>query len=373
MNNETASVVLFCIIRRTNADEEGTEYLLMPKIGCQPSFPATKYRKNEDLYSALSRIMTGDLNLDEDSFFPETELPMLMNRKKNKDYPGLEKDYYLYPVEISLTTEAWDRLGKNSGLSWLTLEEIPERTKEPNILAITGQISGILTSDNNHPENQLLGPVKLLPTMDALANMWSRQNSGGVRKLEKNTISNILNAGNRAFNLRVADPYLAYQKQGLGFTWSFFTPKDKQDIHLHGQPAVEIYGIFEGQFVMWYKPMYERGALVWKKDVLNSGDWIEVEALHCHFGYWTSKKGYGTVLKAAGEGELATGPVHLSGGRRFRRRRSRDCIHANLQRRDGAARGFVGGVHARHRCLRHRAHGEQGRSAGLRQGLRQGR
>ena len=74
MNNDTASVVLFCIIRRTKTDEKGTEYLLMPKIGYEPSFPATKYRKNEDLYTALSRIMTGDLNLDENSFFPETEL-----------------------------------------------------------------------------------------------------------------------------------------------------------------------------------------------------------------------------------------------------------------------------------------------------------
>ena len=194
------------------------------------------------------------------------------------------------------------------------MNEIPKKTNEPNILAITRSDQDILTNDNNHPENQLLGPVKKLPTMDALANMWSKQNSGGVRKLEKNTISEILNAGNRAFNLRVADPYLAYQKQGLGFTWSFFTPKDKQDIHLHGQPAVEIYGIFEGQFVMWHKPMYERGALVWKKDVLNSGDWIEVEALHCHFGYWTTKEGYGTVLKAAGAGELAgVGRIGVSG------------------------------------------------------------
>jgi len=150
--------------------------------------------------------------------------------------------------------------------------------------------------------------------MDALANMWAKQNNEGVRKLEKNTISEILNAGNRAFNLRVVDPYLAYQRQGLGFTWSFFTPKDKQDIHLHGQPAVEIYGVLEGQFVLWHKPMYERGALVWKKEVLNPGDWIEVEALHCHFGYWTTKEGYGTVIKAAGAGELAgVGRIGVSG------------------------------------------------------------
>lgn len=312
--DSNSSVVLFCIIRRIRQNSSEIEYLLMPKIACKPSFPATKFRNNEDLYNALGRIITGDLNLDENAFYPETELPMLKNRKKSRHYPGLEKDYYLYPVEISLTDNALQKLEKNSSLFWLTLKEIPEKTNEPNIRAITTQISDILSKDNNYPENQLLGPVKLKPTMDALANLWAKQNNEGVRKLEKKTLLDILSSGNRAFNLRVADPYLAYQRQGIGFTWSFFTPKDKQDIHLHGQPAVEIYGVLEGQFILWHKPMYERGALVWKKEVLNSGDWIEVEALHCHFGYWTTKEGYGTVLKAAGSGELAgVGRIGISG------------------------------------------------------------
>jgi len=314
MNNDTASVVLFCIIRRTKADEEGTEYLLMPKVRYEPSFPATKYRKNEDLFTALERIMTGDLNLDKNSFYPETELPMLNNRKESRSYPGLEKDYYLYPVEITLSKKGWEQLEKNKSLYWYTLNEIPAKTKEPNILAIVTHLQDIISNDIKPGNPIILGPVKKQPTMDALANMWAKQNNEGVRKLEKNTISEVLNAGNRAFNLRVADPYLAYQRQGLGFTWSFFTPKDKQDIHLHGEPAVEIYGIMEGQFVLWHKPMYERGALVWKKEVLNPGDWIEVEALHCHFGYWTTKEGYGTVLKAAGTGELAgVGRIGVSG------------------------------------------------------------
>lgn len=60
--------------------------------------------------------------------------------------------------------------------------------------------------------------------------------------------------------------------------------------------------------------MYERGALVWKREVLNSGDWIEVEALNCHFGYWSTREGYGTVIKAAGAGELAgIGRIGVSG------------------------------------------------------------
>ena len=286
----------------------------MRKIGYKPSFPATKYRKNEDLYTALERIITGDLTLDHNTFFPETELPMLKNRKKSRHYQGLEKDYYLYPVEVSFTEKGWEKLEKNSSLTWYTLNEIPNKTNEPNILAIVKQLNDIIIADEKQTGNLLLGPIKKNPSMDALANMWAKQNNEGVRKLEKNTILNILGTGDRAFNLRVADPYLAYQRQGLGFTWSFFTPKDKQDIHLHGEPAVEIYGVFEGQFVIWHKPMYERGALVWKMEVLNPGDWIEVEALHCHFGYWTTKEGYGTVIKAAGTGELAgVGRIGVSG------------------------------------------------------------
>jgi len=80
--NATSSVVLFSIIRRTMENSDETEYLLMPKIEDEPCFPATKFRDNEDLFNALGRIITGDLNLDENAFFPETELPMLKNRKR---------------------------------------------------------------------------------------------------------------------------------------------------------------------------------------------------------------------------------------------------------------------------------------------------
>jgi hypothetical protein len=314
MKDDTSSVVLFCIIRRIRENRNEAEYLLMPKMGYQLSFPATKYRNNEDLYTALERIITGDLYLDQDSFFPEAELPMLKNRKESHQYPGLEKDYYLYPVEISFTQKGWEQLEKISTQFWYTLNEIPQKTNEPNILAIVRQLSEITVSDNNPEGNPVMSSVKREPTMDALASRWAKKNNEGVRKLQKNTILNILNSGDRAFNLRVADPYLPYQRQGLGFTWSFFTPKDKQDIHLHGEPAVEIYGVFEGQFVLWHKPMYERGALVWTKEVLTPGDWIEVEALHCHFGYWATKGGYGTVIKAAGAGELAgVGRIGVSG------------------------------------------------------------
>jgi hypothetical protein len=74
---------------------------------------------------------------------------------------------------------------------------------------------------------------------------------------------------------------------------------------VHGLPAVEIYGILEGQFQLWHKPMNRRGARTWQCQTLGAGDWVEVEPLHCHFGFWLTPQGLGTVIKAAGEGELA--------------------------------------------------------------------
>lgn len=39
-----------------------------------------------------------------------------------------------------------------------------------------------------------------------------------------------------------------------------------------------------------------------------------MDALHCYFGYWSTKEGYGTVIKAAGTGELAgVGRIGVSG------------------------------------------------------------
>lgn len=300
-----ASVVLFVILTKVRENSGEFEFAFMPKQDTALCFPVTKYRKDEDLYTALSRIMSGDLKLPEGTFFPEIELPMMKQRELSKHYQGLMKDYYLYPVEVSITPNARETLFEQKQVSWFTVDEIKNKIKDANILAITDFLK-----NRYHKDFKLISQ----PSMDALANYWAKQSNSGVRKVSKNDITDILKAGNRAFNLRVADPYLPYQRQGLGFTWSFFTPKDKQDIHVHGQPAVEIYGVMEGQFVLWHKPMYERGALVWKKEVLNAGDWIEVEALHCHFGYWTTKDGYGTVIKAAGTGELAgVGRIGVSG------------------------------------------------------------
>lgn len=138
--------------------------------------------------------------------------------------------------------------------------------------------------------------------MDGLALKWLGENRGGLRHLSRTTLDRILNAGNRAFNLRVADPYLRYQMQGVGFTWSFFTEKDRQDIHVHGAPIVEIYGILEGEMEIWAKPYYDRGTSAWSHRILGQGDWIEVDSLQCHIVHWRTP-GKGVVFKA-GPGPL---------------------------------------------------------------------
>jgi hypothetical protein len=150
---------------------------------------------------------------------------------------------------------------------------------------------------------QLFGPAPERPSMDALAKKWLSQNLSGVRHLPKETLDAILDAGSRAFNLRVADPYLRYQMQGLGFTWSFFTQKDPQDVHVHGAPVVEIYGVLEGRLEVWWKPYYERGTSAWCHRILEAGDWLEVESLQCHIVRWLGE-GKGVVFKA-GPGPLA--------------------------------------------------------------------
>jgi hypothetical protein len=251
--------------------------------------------------------MEEDLGLPPLSYYPETELGMIPNEGESPRYPGLAMKWHLYPVDVSLTPRGAATLkGSREKLSWLTLDEILEKAEEPNVRAIAQYIQ------DKYPE--LLKEAHRSPSMDALASRWSATNKGGVRHVKAGDLRSILGAGNRAFNLRVADPYLPYQRQGLGFTWSFFTPKDNQDVHVHGLPAVEIYGVIEGRLQVWHKPMTERGARTWRCVTLEAGDWLEVEALNCHLAFWITPQGLGTVIKAAGSGELAgVGKIGIAG------------------------------------------------------------
>jgi hypothetical protein len=299
-------MVLYCLIRKQAAPGEPVRFLLLPKQQ-RPCFPATKFRPDEDLYQALARPMERDLELPPDSYFPERELAMIPSAGTSPRYPGLPGQWYLYPVVMSLTAAGRQHLASKRGdAEWLTLDEIRAREREPNLQAIAAAIRA------EHPE--LLGEVPEAPSMEARASRWAASRRGGVRVLRGTEIRAILGAGDRAFNLRVADPYLPYQRQGLGFTWSFFTPNDMQDVHVHSLPVVEIYGVLEGRLQIWHKPMNLRGVSAWQHDELGPGDFVEVEPLHCHFAFWVTRTGIGTVIKAAANGELAlVGRLGVSG------------------------------------------------------------
>jgi hypothetical protein len=303
---KTASLVLYCLLRKKMQGEAEVRFCLVCKQG-HMTFPPTKFRTGEDLYSAIIRPFGEDLGLPHGSFLPEKELEMIPNEGTTIRYEGLPKRWFLYPVDFSLTDEGWLVLDKERpDVLWWTMAEIKAKAQEPNVLSIAEHIT------SSYPD--LLKEIRPGPSMEALAGHWAAKNEGGVRLVRSDDIQRVMDAGSRAFNLRVADPYLPYQKQGLGFTWSFFSPKDKQDVHVHGLPAVEIYGILEGKFQIWHKPMNRRGAMTWRCETLQPGDWIEVEPLHCHFGYWLTPHGVGTVIKAACEGELAgVGKIGVAG------------------------------------------------------------
>ena len=62
-------------------------------------------------------------------------------------------------------------------------------------------------------------------------------------------------------------------------------------------------GVIEGALEIWWKPYHDQGTSAWSRQMLGPGDWIEVEALHCHAVRWHGK-GKGVVFKA-GPGPLA--------------------------------------------------------------------
>lgn len=273
------------------------ELLLVQKHGAW-TFPPTKFRPEEDLYQALARPMEEDLGLPPGSYFPEKELKAISSSRESPAYQGLSNDWYLYPVVVSLTEEGWQRVqALGESVRWLSPKKVLEQATEPNVRAIAEFLC--------EPDQESLGPFAKRPSMDALASHWAASQAAGFRLIHGEQVRRILDSGDRAFNLRVADPYLPYQRQGLGFTWSFFTPKDKQDVHVHGLPAVEIYGVMEGRLQIWFKPMHQRGVRTWHCRTLAAGDWAEVEPLQCHFACWLEPHGLGTVVKAAGSGELA--------------------------------------------------------------------
>ena len=295
-------------------DDSGQPYLTLPTKR-SVSEPLASFIQGTSLEEYVDRVAQEDLGLREDEYVLEHELESATIELASPTQ-HMTTHYTVYALDVWVDPSQRDNLQTRTNGEWLTLDTaLAHPQLSPTARAV------FMTLRDRHmnyiakpPENphdkyqtevlsRLFAPPADRPSMDGLATKWLSRNRNGVRHLAKQDLDNILAAGNRAFNLRVADPYLRYQMQGLGFTWSFFTHKDAQDCHVHGAPVVEIYGILEGRMEIWWKPYYDRGTSAWNHRILEFGDWLEVDSLQCHIVRWLTE-GKGVVFKA-GPGPLA--------------------------------------------------------------------
>jgi hypothetical protein len=279
--------------------------------------PLAEFIQGTPLDHYVEQVVGAELQVPNDAYALEGELQAVHTVMPTPTQPGHELTHYtIFPLDLWVDPAERANLCARLNGEWLTCAgavvhpQISPTAKR--LFEVLPQREGTLDayySRNPQDERQQGAPRRLLktvpdrPSMDALALKWLGRNLGGVRHLDRSTLATILDAGSRAFNLRVADPYLRYQMQGVGFTWSFFTDKDSQDCHVHGAPVVEIYGIFEGELEIWSKPYYDRGTAAWSHRILHAGDWLEVDSLQCHIVHWLTP-GKGVVFKA-GPGPLA--------------------------------------------------------------------
>lgn len=295
-------------------DPSGEPYWSLPtkKTVADPLAPVLQ---GTSLEKFVDSILQDDLKLAVDDYALEQEIEPARAQMKSPTHGELT-DYIIYPAVVWVNPARHPALQTSVNGSWLSCDDAVNHPRlSPTAVAVfrllmerEAKLNDRYASnpkEEQSPEapRRLLQSVPDRPSMDTLAKKWLSQNRAGVRHLRKKTLDDILAAGNRAFNLRVADPYLRYQMQGLGFTWSFFTHKDPQDVHVHGAPVVEIYGVLEGRLEIWWKPYHDRGTSAWCHCILEASDWLEVDSLQCHIVHWLGE-GKGVVFKA-GPGPLA--------------------------------------------------------------------
>jgi hypothetical protein len=273
------------------------------------------FQQGSSLEHFLEAVLKEDLGLPLDHYALEQELEPAQVEFPSPKH-GETTQYTIYPLDIWVHPSQHEALRGRVKGEWLTCAAglVDQRLSATAraVFHLVREREQLLEHSYAHqPEKEqqpdaprrLLREVAERPTMNALARKWLSHNRSGVRHLKKQELDEILAAGGRAFNLRVADPYLRYQLQGLGFTWSFFTERDPQDLHVHGAPTVEIYGVLEGRLEIWWKAYHDRGTSAWCHRILEVGDWLEVDALQCHIVRWLCA-GKGVVFKA-GPGPLA--------------------------------------------------------------------
>jgi hypothetical protein len=277
--------------------------------------PLARFLQGTSLEEFVRLIFLEDLGLREEDYALEQEVEPA-HVEMDSPTRGEPTGYTIYPVAVWVEPAQHEPLRTRVKGDWLSCEQA---LADPQISPTAQAVFQLLRAREDRldqryrqdpaseqkPEapRRLLGEVPERPSMDALAKKWFSKKRSGVRHLTWKTLEQILDVGNHAFNLRVADPYLRYQLQGVGFTWSFFTHKDPQDVHVHGAPVVEIYGVLEGSLEVWWKPYHDRGTSAWCQRILEAGDWLEVDSLQCHLVCW-SAEGKGVVFKA-GPGPLA--------------------------------------------------------------------
>jgi hypothetical protein len=299
--------IVHLLIRRLR--DEGDSFLVHPRMDwaapCGENYltlpakrtvndPLAPYIQGTPLDTFVDAILQDELRLSDEEYVLERELPSVTVEMESPVHHRTT-EYVVYPLDVWVIPQQLEKLSERVKGVWISAEEGAGNLRiSPTSRAVFAALRKDFAPKGLLPRDR--------PTMDGLALKWLSRNRGGVRHLPKSTLDSILDAGNRAFNLRVADPYLRYQLQGVGFTWSFFTEKDRQDTHVHGAPVVEIYGVLQGRLEIWWKPYYERGTSAWSHRILETGDWIEVDALHCHIVHWLNK-GQGVVFKA-GPGPL---------------------------------------------------------------------
>jgi hypothetical protein len=296
---------------------DGRSFLALPAKKTVED-PLAEFIQGTPLEAYLDPILKDELGVPADAYALEQELDAVDHEMTSPTHVGTSTRYTIYTLDVWVHPDQREPLRSRNNGQWLTCDQaiadpLLSPTARKAFATLKSRDEGFRINPPG-PEakrdalqaealRRVFSRVPDRPSMDALARNWLGHNLRGVRHLDKNTLGEILEVGDRSFNLRVADPYLPYQMQGLGFTWSFFTDKDKQDCHVHGAPIVEIYGILEGRMEIWWKPYYERGTSAWNHRVLNAGDWLEVDSLQCHIVHWLGA-GKGVVFKA-GPGALA--------------------------------------------------------------------
>jgi hypothetical protein len=297
-------------------DAYGDPFLALP-VKKTVADPLAEFIQGTPLDGYIDGIMEDDLKVPADAHALELELEAVDVELVSPPH-GTATRYTVYPIDVWLRPDQRELLRTRTDGRWLTCDEASgERRISPTARVVLRTIKerhDRFGANPPKPEarrdvmqaaalSRVFSRVPNATSMDALARKWLGHNLRGVRHLDKKTLDAVLDAGGRAFNLRVADPYLPYQMQGLGFTWSFFTHKDGQDCHVHGAPIIEIYGVLEGELEVWSKPYYERGTASWSYRLLEAGDWLEVDSLQCHIVHWRTE-GKGVVFKA-GPGPLS--------------------------------------------------------------------